>query len=118
MTTSPWLAHISDDQKEQTILAHLQGTAAQAKAFASPFGAEEQAELAGLAHDIGKYTQAFQKRLRGMTIPLPLLRWPVTMVACQMEEARRTARTRPRYGGVSNEKSVGFWNPMRAGGRK
>ena len=70
MTTSPWLAHISDDQKEQTILAHLQGTAAQAKAFASPFGAEEQAELAGLAHDIGKYTQAFQKRLRGMTIPV------------------------------------------------
>lgn len=70
MTTSRWLAHISDDQKEQTILAHLQGTAAQAKAFASPFGAEEQAELAGLAHDIGKYTQAFQKRLRGMTIPV------------------------------------------------
>lgn len=59
------LAHISEDNREQTILAHLQGTAKLAKEFARPFGGEDQAQLAGMAHDIGKYSSAFQKRLRG-----------------------------------------------------
>ena len=48
------LAHISEDNREQTILAHLQGTAKLAKEFARPFGGEDQAQLAGMAHDIGK----------------------------------------------------------------
>ena len=59
------LAHISEDKREQTILTHLQGTAALAKEFARPFGGEDQAQLAGIAHDIGKYSSEFQKRLRG-----------------------------------------------------
>ena len=63
--SNAFLAHISEDSREQTILAHLQGTAALAKEFARPFGGEDQARLAGIAHDIGKYSSAFQKRLRG-----------------------------------------------------
>lgn len=71
MQMSSWLAHISDDrQRTQTVLSHLQGTARLAKTFASLFGGEAQAELAGLAHDIGKYSLAFQKRLMGDTTPV------------------------------------------------
>ena len=58
-----YLAHVSEDQREQTVLAHLEGTAGLAHHFAAAFGAEEQGRLAGLAHDIGKYSDAFQKRL-------------------------------------------------------
>ena len=68
MEYSPWMAHISDDRRVQTALAHLQNVAALAKGFARPFGGEGQAELAGLAHDIGKYSGAFQERLRGAPI--------------------------------------------------
>lgn len=58
-----YLAHITADGRKQTIEAHLRGTAARCAAFAAAFGAEAQGELAGMAHDIGKYSQEFQKRL-------------------------------------------------------
>jgi len=58
-----YLAHISEDHREQTVLEHLEGTASLSRHFAAAFGAEEQGQLAGLAHDIGKYSDAFQKRL-------------------------------------------------------
>lgn len=61
-----FLAHISEDQtRTQTILDHLNGTAELAKAFAAPFGAESEAGYSAQLHDIGKYSDAFQKRLRG-----------------------------------------------------
>ena len=60
-----YLAHIADDGRTQTVKEHLTGTAKLASDFASVFGAADQAELAGLAHDIGKYTAAFQSRLQG-----------------------------------------------------
>ena len=65
---SEYLAHISDDGRKQTVLEHLEGTARLAEAFARPFGAGELARQAALAHDIGKYTQGFQNRLRGGSI--------------------------------------------------
>lgn len=61
----PYLAHIADDGREQTVCAHLQGTAQLAAEFAAAFGAETDGRFAGLLHDIGKYTAGFQKRLRG-----------------------------------------------------
>lgn len=64
--TDPPLAHISEDgRRTQSVRDHLLGTAALAEAFARPFGGQEQAYLAGLLHDIGKYSDAFQRRLRG-----------------------------------------------------
>ena len=60
-----YLAHIADDGRTQTVKDHLTGTANLASEFADAFGAAGQAELAGLAHDIGKYTAAFQLRLQG-----------------------------------------------------
>ena len=58
-----YLAHISEDGRKQTVLAHLEGTAALCEEFASAFGAGPEGRLAGLAHDLGKYTDAFQRRL-------------------------------------------------------
>ena len=59
-----FLAHQSEDKSRvQTVLEHLEGTAALAEQFARPFGGGEQARLAGMLHDIGKYSEAFQARL-------------------------------------------------------
>lgn len=61
-----WLAHRTEDgQRVQTIREHLQATAERAALFAVPFGGESQARLAGLLHDIGKYSDGFQRRLAG-----------------------------------------------------
>ena len=63
-----FLAHIAVDGREQTVAEQLRGTAALAKRFAAGFGAEADAELAGLLHDIGKCTPEFQARLHGGAI--------------------------------------------------
>lgn len=66
VSVSRKLAHRSEDgARSQTILEHLYGTAKLAAAFAQPFGGESQAYLAGMLHDIGKYSDDFQKRLAG-----------------------------------------------------
>ena len=58
-----YLAHRTEDGRSQTVLAHLEETARRSAAFAADFGAEAQGRLAGLAHDLGKYSDAFQRRL-------------------------------------------------------
>lgn len=60
-----YLAHVGQNGAAQTVLAHLNQTAALCSRFAAAFGAEDQGKLAGLAHDIGKYSDAFQRRLNG-----------------------------------------------------
>lgn len=62
-----YYAHIAQDDRKQTVLEHLVGTANLCTAFAAAFDAEEQGQLAGLAHDLGKYSAAFQRRLGGST---------------------------------------------------
>lgn len=59
-----YYAHASEDGlRRQTVAEHLTGTAALCRAFASAFGAEADGELMALAHDLGKCTDAFQRRL-------------------------------------------------------
>ena len=65
MDRSAFLSHISEDGREQTVIDHLEGTARRSAAFASDFGSESFGRLVGLAHDIGKNSPAFQKRLKG-----------------------------------------------------
>ena len=60
-----FLAHISDDGRTQTVQEHLENVATRCAAFAEAFNAGEQGYLIGKAHDIGKYSDAFQDRLRG-----------------------------------------------------
>ena len=60
------LAHISDDHlRTQSLKDHVVGTADFARAFAKPIGAENAAQTIGMLHDIGKASDAFQKRLKG-----------------------------------------------------
>ena len=59
-------AHISEDgTRTQTVYDHLAGTARLAGSFAAPFGAQSEAEFAAWLHDVGKYSDAFQLRLKG-----------------------------------------------------
>ncbi len=64
MEKGRYLAHRADE-REQTVQEHLAGTAERCGDFAAAFGAGEQGRLAGLAHDLGKYSDAFQRRLWG-----------------------------------------------------
>ncbi len=50
--------------KWQPLRDHLQNVAALAAKFAAPFNASTEAHLAGLLHDLGKYSARFQARLR------------------------------------------------------
>lgn len=65
MASHPYLAHIASDGREQTVAAHLQETAALCRSFAAEFGQAQRGAFLGMAHDIGKNSDAFQKRLLG-----------------------------------------------------
>lgn len=45
---------------------HLLDVAERAAAFAEPFGASEEARILGLLHDLGKYSDRFTNRLKGI----------------------------------------------------
>ena len=65
MKFDEYLAHINSSNKEkrQSVAAHLFGVAKLVKQFSSRIGMPLFGELLGLAHDIGKYSYAFQKYL-------------------------------------------------------
>lgn len=58
------LENASED-KWQPLREHLENTGEMAAEFAKSIGAESFALTAGLLHDIGKYSEEFQERLRG-----------------------------------------------------
>lgn len=63
-----FFAHSADDQPEsewQTLKNHLIAVGDLGHQKASCFGGHDLARIAGLLHDLGKYTHAFQQRLRG-----------------------------------------------------
>jgi len=59
-----YIAHKRDDGCEQPLLEHLTGTAEKASCFAKYFGKSETAFMCGLLHDIGKYSDDFQERIK------------------------------------------------------
>ena len=144
MDSALFLAHIAEDGRMQTVAEHLISTANLAKGFARPFGAEAQAELAGLAHDIGKYSAAFQQRLQGSSIQvdhatagaakcwqrrqpfaafavaghhggLPDLGDGASDAGSRTAAVPQTHRTSQLYGGGSSGRSGGYWSPTNAG---
>lgn len=64
MNTALPVAHISADGSYHLLRDHLLGTAAKAANFAAAFGCGEWGYLAGLWHDIGKYSPEFQRYVR------------------------------------------------------
>ncbi|HLP10210.1 MAG TPA: CRISPR-associated helicase Cas3' [Opitutaceae bacterium] len=52
-----------DQSRWQLLADHLRNVAELAAVFAAPFGAADEARLAGLLHDLGKYQDAFQHYL-------------------------------------------------------
>jgi CRISPR-associated helicase Cas3/CRISPR-associated endonuclease Cas3-HD len=65
-----YYAHSSDDSERpwQTIKDHAKNTANLAGNFASKFNASDFGYICGILHDIGKYSQSFQKKLCGEKI--------------------------------------------------
>lgn len=63
----PYYAHVrttpEGETECETVTDHLRRTAERSAAFAEAFGERSAGELAGLTHDLGKCTDAFQKRL-------------------------------------------------------
>ena len=61
-----YLAHRDQEsEREQSLIDHLEETAELAGQYAEVFGAYHWGYCAGLLHDIGKYSQEFQRRIRG-----------------------------------------------------
>ncbi len=59
-----YLAHVSEDKSRFHLLEdHLTGVADWASVMAAEFGASEWAYLAGLWHDLGKYSHEFQSMI-------------------------------------------------------
>ena len=63
MSSRQYYAHISQDGDRQTVMEHLRGTAEQASLCLTAVGLESSAYLAGLVHDLGKFTETFQDYL-------------------------------------------------------
>jgi len=61
-----YLAHSSNEAgKEDLLHLHLKDVARRAAEYAEAFHAADEAKLAGLLHDLGKYGDLFQRRLEG-----------------------------------------------------
>jgi CRISPR-associated endonuclease/helicase Cas3 len=62
------IAHRSEDGREQSLNDHLRNTGERAGEFAAVFGAGNWGRTAGLLHDDGKASDAFQRRIRGANL--------------------------------------------------
>lgn len=61
-------AHSRDDGNYQLLKEHLECVAIKASEYGDAFGIGQLAYLAGLLHDVGKYSEPFQQRVRGRNI--------------------------------------------------
>ena len=69
-TGSSYFAHSSDLGPWQPLRVHLENTAGLARTFAAEFGGDDLGFAAGILHDLGKYSSAFQKRLKNEGPPV------------------------------------------------
>ncbi|RPH55313.1 CRISPR-associated endonuclease Cas3'', partial [bacterium] len=66
VSSSMYYAHSGPTREAwEPLRDHLQDVAKRAASFAEAFGAAEEARLAGLLHDLGKYSERFNRRLAG-----------------------------------------------------
>ena len=64
---NPYLAHSPTDAhpEGQSLQDHLENVAQLSASFSRPFGGEQDGFTAGRYHDIGKFSDPFQRRVRG-----------------------------------------------------
>jgi CRISPR-associated endonuclease Cas3-HD len=74
----------------QLLSDHLRKVADLAEEFADPFGMAAEAKLAGLLHDLGKYSNRFQQRLRDPRIH-GINHWSVGSLAASEQQALEAA---------------------------
>lgn len=60
-----YIAHRKENGNDQLLLDHLTGVANMAEYFAADFRAEDFGRCVGMLHDIGKYSNRFQRYIRG-----------------------------------------------------
>lgn len=58
-----YVAHLSDDGRVESVREHLVAVSEMAAGFSRDFDSGEFGRMLGLAHDIGKYSDGFQKRI-------------------------------------------------------
>lgn len=63
------IAHLAENGHSQPLVEHLKNTANLAATMAGEFGCSEWGHLAGLWHDLGKYSPAFQEYIRAANDP-------------------------------------------------
>ena len=61
-------SNTDDKEKWELLITHLHNVAQTCENFSAAFGCEKLGRLAGLLHDLGKYSPEFQKRLDGELI--------------------------------------------------
>ena len=61
-----YIAH-KDGDREQSVKEHLEGTAEKAGEYAEKFGKREWGYCSGMLHDIGKYSEEFQRKIQENT---------------------------------------------------
>ncbi len=66
MKSNEPIAHVSEDGHVHSLRKHLEETAKLAAQFAAEFGCGEWGYLAGVWHDLGKYSEDFQKKIRAV----------------------------------------------------
>ena len=60
-----YVAHVTCDGRTESVQEHSNSVALLSSSFASVFTESIQGRLVGLYHDFGKYSDAFQRRIRG-----------------------------------------------------
>lgn len=58
------IAHVAEDFRVHSLIDHLRGTSQRAERFAGAFNAAGWGRLAGLWHDLGKFSPDFQRYIR------------------------------------------------------
>lgn len=64
----------------QPLAHHLREVARRARNHGAPLSLADEAELAGLLHDLGKYAQRFQQRLKSPNTVSGVNNWPRTQL--------------------------------------
>ena len=76
-----YLAHCNE-KHSQTLKDHLFGTAELASRFAERFEKSDWGYCCGMLHDIGKYSLAFQEKIKNKIILLPEQKFVLKKAGC------------------------------------